>query len=347
MARRLQSRAAGGGAIAALLATLALGCGVPDVVTRTADYRAEVEVAAGREAPGDDGAGERFYPRLRDRRLPVAEERIGFLDFLTIQGCRLGELAGYRNSPLGRVMVPTRRLGYEVEVLMVAASCLPTLDEGDDELRMELVGLIQRKQRELPRHVWNALWTNEELASYLVSEMPPQTGRWDRYASDALSDLGLALASPPNSVEATRRIEATLGELRNASPGGGLLRALDRVGSHLDAIAQVLEGQQDAECSGANRRLTRVFEARYLTLQPELTALDREARSVIVALAALYHRTEAPVAAAVPAAMQRYGREQLDLDAPDALWSTYRRGVVRHARAWAPVLASCGRLPGA
>lgn len=336
-----------GGCAAAWLLS---GCGAPDVVSRAAAYRAAVQETAKGAAPGDGASAtplrpsappERLYPRLRDRRLPVTDFRIGFGEFLSLQGCRLGELAGHRNSQLGRVMVGTRRLAYEIEVLVAGERCLPRLEL---EERLKLGALLERKRRELPRHVWNAIWTDSELAPYLSREAPPSAEDWGAFGTWALADLGRSL-DHIGGVRDAEAIERALSDLRQAAPAGGLLRALHEVGQHLEVAADLLERHGARTCRGATRRLAHLFQDTYLPLQPELSALAREAREVLGALDRVYHATAAQVEA--PAAMARFRTERLSLDREDALFGRYRAVVVRHARSWAPVLEACGLLPRA
>jgi hypothetical protein len=325
------------------VAWLATGCGAPDVVSRTRAYHGAVHALVGGAAePAGYPARERFYPRLRERRLAVAEERIGFLDFLSLQGCRLGELVGHRNSQLGRVMVGTRRLAYEIEVLTAGEACLPGLEL---DQRLELAALLERKRRELPRHVWNAVWTDGPLDPYLSREAPPSPDDWEAFGTWALLDLERALGRIGSAADAAT-LEHALADLRRAAPAGGLLRALDEVGHHLGSVATLLEREtHDASaCRGATRRLAHLFRDTYLPLQGELTRLDRRGHEVIAALEGVYRASAAGVTA--PEAMARYHRERLALEGENALFERYRRAVVRHARAWPPTLEACGLLPG-
>jgi hypothetical protein len=322
---------------------LVLACGAPGVVERTRSYHAEVH-----DAVGGDAAlrayerGERFYPPLRERVLEVMDERIGMLDFLAIQGCRLGELAGYRNSPLGRVMVPTRRLAHEIELLDAAVDCLPRIE--DPERRTRLEALLVRKRAELPRHVWNAIWTDEGLERYLATERLPEAGRWSVYASHSLVEVGQHLDPAPRSVADVRALESSLGELRGAHPAGGLLRALDEVGHHLDAVSVLLEGSGTDDCTPTRRRLVRVFQRSYVHLQPELARIDRRGREVVEALSSVLAASAR--GSEVPVAMQRY-RERLEPGGDHSLRSRYRRAIRRHAESWQPTLHQCSVKPWA
>lgn len=63
------------------------------------------------------------YPALRNRLQPLSEFDIGLLDFLSLQRCELGYLAGKRNSVLGRVMTHSQRFLYEVNIIRAIESC--------------------------------------------------------------------------------------------------------------------------------------------------------------------------------------------------------------------------------
>ena len=139
-----------------------------------------------------------------------------------------------------------------------------------------------------------------------------------------------------------RALEASLGELRGASPAGGLLRALDEVGHHLDAVALLLEGSGADDCNATRRRLVRVFRQTYVNLQPELAHLDRRGRDVVEALSHALATSSRGIE--LPEAMQRY-RARLDPDGEDSLWSRYRRAVLSHAEAWQPTLQHCNVHP--
>jgi hypothetical protein len=318
------------------------GCGAPNVTERIEDFHDRVQAALGVGSQRTEYVAHgRFLPRDRERRLEVRDERIGVLTFLSLQGCRLGELAGFRNSPLGRVMVGTRQLAYETEVLAVGEPCAVGL--ADSEERAELLALLGRKRAELPSRVWNAVWTDSPLDVYLGSEEPPRADAWDTYGLGALRRVSHA-ASRVDSPEDARRLEEALGSLRFVAPAGGLLRAIDRVRHELDGLAELLESEVMASCTTAARRAARVFASAYPGIQVQLSQLDRVTRGALEQLDRIYASTAAGVVPPLP--MQRYAARKLDFRSEAALFGRYREAVARHAEAWGPVLAMCGVLPG-
>jgi hypothetical protein len=100
-------------AIVTCLSLFVSACGAPGPEQRLDAYRESVGALVATKHLVD-GAPVRdvLLPARRERRMEVAEHRVSLFEFLALRGCRLGELAGDRNSQLGRVMVPSRQLIY-------------------------------------------------------------------------------------------------------------------------------------------------------------------------------------------------------------------------------------------
>ena len=151
---------------------------------------------------------------------------------------------------------------------------------------------------------------------------------------------------PTSSATRTVIPDAWPSTQNRATGAGPLLHDLARARDALDAVTDHLERFATEDCDAGSRRLVRIFEARYVPLvQPLLAELDREARPVLESLAAVYQGTRRPLDEPVPA-LDRYYERVLRADG-DALGPGFREASVRHARAWAPVLAVCGRMPSA
>ena len=89
-------------------------------------------------------------PDRSARRMEVADQRITPLDFLAIIGCPLSEIVAERNAPLGKVLVPTRRLAHEWLVLEALETCLPGLKtERAEKLRAQLNLIIRHCKSDL------------------------------------------------------------------------------------------------------------------------------------------------------------------------------------------------------
>ncbi|MDX1529503.1 MAG: DUF3080 family protein, partial [Gammaproteobacteria bacterium] len=129
----------------------AVGCdSATDPEAMLADYVGRVENMT--EVEVLDGAGYRAallaYPERRDRRLPLADVRIGMLDFLVLIQCGLQEIVGERNSALGKVMPVSQQLIYEHRLLVSARECRRELeDKGSNifELQQTLDEVVRIK----------------------------------------------------------------------------------------------------------------------------------------------------------------------------------------------------------
>jgi hypothetical protein len=333
-------RAVPPGILAAALAGALLACADSGLEARLADYAGRVRLAVG--APGEAAApASTRLPRRRERALAVEDRRIGMLDFLALQGCALGELAGYRNSPLGRVMPPTRRLVYELEVLEAGETCL---GESDGERGERLRSLLDAKRGDLPLHVWNALWSGPELEGFLSLRGEPGLGLPDEDAQASLGEIQRRLEREVIRSEDAVAIEAALGRLRDEPPLGASLHRMAAARHHLEEVAAWLELEPAGPCRGRAVTLARAFREGYLPLQPDLARLDQSVAETLPTLEAIHRRVAGRVTPPDP--MAAYGRAWLGTEQADGLRSGYRAAVLRHAAAWEPVLRACGVLPG-
>lgn len=320
------------------------GCVRTDLENRLADYgdAARELLGPGRDAQEESEAG-LVLPSRRDRRIDLPDHRIGGFDFLAVQGCRLSQLIGHRNSPMGRVMVRSRLLIHELEVLEAAGACLEGLPQ---ERAERFATLISAKRSELPAHVWNALWIGEELERYLSPSLRPFGGGSRPPDSGALDEVVAVARRPIRSAPDAVELEQALAGLASDFPAGATMRLLERARQELEGVAALVAPHTPIACRDDAVRMTRLFETRYLPLQRDLALLDRQAGQRIEALDVLF-AASAKELEAVPAAMEAYRRRVLSLAEPDGIWQRYRRAVRRHAAAWQPTLTRCGVLPEA
>lgn len=332
----------------ALLALATLGCG-GNLEGALGEYEEAVVRALGAtsapvlgasSAPVPYPARSLVPPRRRERRLPVDEgDRIGVLDFLSLQGCRLGELAGFRNSPMGRVMEDTRRLVYELDVAAAGAACLADLE---GPRRERLAALLDAKREQLPRHLWNATLGGEEFAAFLSPS--PAAGPRSGNAARSLRRIRSLLAGGLESPAAGRELESALADLARSKPLGPELRTLDRIGHALDAISGRLAAHPVKGCAAVEVRLTRAFQNSYLNaVQPLTIPIDRVVSGLLEPLAEITQAARAGQALPEPTVL--YLAEVLSPTAPESVWVRYRTALRRHAAAWEPVLRTCGVLP--
>ncbi len=322
-----------------IVVVLVCGCSA-DFESRLDAYEAAVAKVAG-PAMGASVGLDPTPPRRRHVRQPVDAPTIGVFDLLSIQGCRLGELAGYRNSQMGRVMPATRRLSYELEVLTAGQRCLPELE---DTRRQRLQALLDEKRSELDRHVWNALWTTPELEALLAPTHAPLARRALGEAAGPLVRVRRQLESGLGTPEDAEEVESALAALRGTEPLGLPLRRLDRLARTLTQVAERVGGYGQRGCEPDEVRLASLFRTVYLqALQPDIATLDRNVAPVLDVLEALYQRSRGELP--LDPAVVDYHERVASPTSTEGVWSRYREAMRIHAQAWAPTLRACDVLP--
>ena len=299
------------------------------------------------------------YPDRRDRRLPLADVRIGMLEFLGLMQCDLQEIVGERNSSLGKVMPVSQQLIYEHRLLVSARQCRRELAEKDSnlfELQQTLDEIVAIKSADLPRAYWNATFGSPEFeqmfslaAAPLRVDAEGESNPEIEAALEHLAMLGKRLGEAAYRLESAG-LEAHYQALTSRRLAGELLGALELLGYHLDATARVIETRlarrpmcYDGRANPKARILDNVFRKYYVAqVQPYLSRVHRQTRNWLERVNQLAKTQQAQTTPAFAA----YFDAQLSLDAPDALWARYERSLQRHTRAWQTILGQCGLMPG-
>ena len=299
------------------------------------------------------------YPDRRDRRLPLADVRIGMLDFVVLIQCGLQEIVGERNSALGKVMPVSQQLIYEHRLLVSARQCRRQLEEKGSnifDLQQTLDEVVRIKSAELPKAYWNATFGSPEFEHMFSLAAPPlRVGAAARSNAEIerallhLADLSDRLGEATLKLESTP-LEAQYKVLNSRRMAGELLGALDLLRFHLDAAARAIETRLEQRPVCYNKRptpkariLDTVFRKHYVErVQPYLSRVHRQARDWL----ALVNRLVSAQQGQMTPAFAAYFQAQLSMEAEDALWSRYKRALARHTEAWQTVLAQCGLMPG-
>ena len=329
--RRFLTRAA-----LVLFAVLSAGCSEPSVAARLRYVRAGVEELLDADAPAVP-VREVALPHRRERILTVEDHTIGPFDFLATIGCRLSEVVATRNAPLGRVLRPTRRLAHEFEVIEAIESCLPTLGE---ERAARLATILAAKQEALPRHVWNALWLDEELERFLSSGPAALIGGRD--PGDGARQLRVtASAIGARDIDA---LEDAFEQLRDDPAAGPRFRDAAVVTRELEQIAALVRAVPTDRCSAAGRQLVRIFTERFVPVRGQVADLDRDAQRLAEGVQAAF---EASGTAQASDAMNAYRIAIAGEGDDPGIAGALRGAIVGHARAWSGVLGVCEAIPGA
>ncbi len=299
------------------------------------------------------------YPDRRDLRLPLADVRIGMLEFLGLIQCGLQEIIGERNSSLGKVMPVSQQLIYEHRLLVSARLCRRQLEEKGSNifaLQQTLDEIVAIKTADLPRAYWNATFGSpefEQMFSLAAAPLPvdaagARTAEIER-ALEHLTSVGIRLGDATLELESAR-LEAHYKALTSRRMAGELLGALELLRFHLDAAARAIETRLEQRPMCYNQQptpkariLNNVFRKYYVgQVQPYLARVHRQARNWLKPV----NRLAAAQQAQMPPTFATYFEAQLSLDAPEALWTRYERSLHRHTEAWQAALGQCGLMPG-
>ena len=322
---------------------LLLGCNETPtdsaVTNDVVGYREAVEQILNKPRSATGNVYTLRLPSRAARRMEVGDQRITPLDFLAIIGCPLSEIVAERNAPLGKVLVPTRRLAHEWLVVDAIEDCLPALTtERAERLRVQPA----RKRAELPLHRWNGVWLDRDLERFLSG------GPSSLIGGERAGDGPQQLIRAARAIEArdASALEGAFEQVRDEDAMGPRLRALAAVAHELELVATLIEEMTTTVCDKLDRKLIRTFREEYMPIQPALGALDRMGRDDVEGIAALFRATAQTVEPPEPMARFRFAVRGSSLDgASEGVWARYRQAVLSHAAAWAPLLERCAGMP--
>ena len=100
------------------------------------------------------------------------EQSIDLLEFLSLSSCELGRTLGERNSSLGKLAPPSRRLHLQRDILLAAPECIAGLQETDPTLAQRLTRMMTAKQDARMQYWWNGWFTSHEWQALLSLGAP-------------------------------------------------------------------------------------------------------------------------------------------------------------------------------
>ena len=326
-----------------LICFLASGCGGGDAAEQLlADYRSRVErVLDAEDVVGDELVLEP-WPRARERHLEIPLQRIDLIDFLRLNDCGLGALAGMRASSLGRVMTPPERLRYELRFVREGERCLSGLESEDDaELQAFLADALAVKETVFGAVAFNATFGSDVLARHHALDVEALDPSALAGAGDIAIEAvhGLAERAALNGDADREDWNAPWAALDASRYGGRLHRSLVLLERDLDAVAGLVE-QSESLCplgtpSEAARILGNVFQNVYAArVQPYMAGIESGANRFDAAL----DRLAAVQGVMVPEALAPTPVQR----ALDAM----RQARDRHTRAWQAFHEACGLRVG-
>ena len=299
-------------------------------------------------------------PERRARMLPTTDIREGMLDVWDFQQCGMMNLIAERNSTLGKVMLPSRKMVYELHFMAALQQCRDKMVEVEKPTQREqqfmqrLNAIYRIKQQNLPAEIWNGIYTSEEISQHFaLGGMPlsPEAEGYDneQQAMERLLTLAkLAETDPLTLPDWLEQLESQYFVLYSSRFGAELLPTMRILTQTLDRTAAAIEQrlQRTPFCHKGHtpRRadiLRNIFQQYYAgQVQPYMALLQREGKQWLTTHRQIMEQLPAP------AAMQIWQQQAIALDAPDSLWQQWRQASQRHTQAWQDILGQCGMMPG-
>lgn len=294
-------------------------------------------------------------PPLRQRAYPVPDIRMKALEALDLLKCPgLSQAVAYRNSSLGKQMLPSQHYFYEKTLLSLIPQCIGSLQQTDQnqEAIARLQEVLSEKQSSFPGIEWNLVFANTEFGRQLGSQgrLLPANGRTGfqgtretlNYLTRLLPDKTLA---PPFTLT---NLESHLQQVSASWYLGELIYSAAVLGRTLNQAADILDRrlQQRPVCPAADpaeeERLHNVFRLFYREkIQPYLARVHQQG----LIIRNDFKRLLSYLPAAPEDETQRYLSlitEESDISSP---WYQLEQSIKYHTTVWAKFLDQCGKAP--
>ncbi|MEO9273697.1 DUF3080 family protein [Marinomonas sp. 5E14-1] len=276
-------------------------------------------------------------PPKRLRQLDLSAFDIGLLDFLSLQQCGVGAVAGKKNSILGKVMPDSQRFLYELDIIRAIESCEVT----DRELAESLYQVAQKKRLELPIAFGNAIFQGEESDAFFSLSngfLPLNYSKEHQQellnALNHLIVIGENLESLP--VVDGDRFENDLKALLNSEYAGRLLYSLSRITSYLNQVSKETSALDQKACGAPMAYLSQQFERHYVkALQPYMGRINSSAYEVLPLLNRLAELGK--VSNETRVFMHQFSLQGVSR----SVWLDYQEASQKHAKQWSRVFGLC------
>lgn len=327
------------------------------------DYSKRVANVLEVELPQPDKAVLPLFPKRRFRILKTEEVRQGLLEVLDLKICNLVPLIAERNSSLGKVYRPSKKLAYELKFLAAIRDCyLKTRndDSVDYELRERIQEIYAIKKRNISREAWNGIYLSEAIeANFSRGERPLHSHGKENFNTSYNALLRLFELLNANEAEHWQtpedldQLEPYYQTLSLNRSGAKLLQSLELLTRYLNYTANQITTrlQQRAMCPMGKptpqaKILQNVFAKYYAAqVQPYMALVDKSASRWLQLNDTILQRFTA-LHGQIPESMETYRQSALSLTADQGIWMKYIRARDKHTSAWQKILKQCGLMPG-
>lgn len=278
-----------------------------------------------------------LYPTLKTRQRALTKFDVSILDFLSLQRCEVGYLAGEKNSVLGRVMENSQRFLYEVNMIRAIESC--HID--DQDLSTKLAHVAKVKRQELHLAFTNAIFNGAEAEAFFsvsngfIPLSNSMANYQDLFASlKSLRDVGKQMEVLPRIDRDV--FEGDLKRMADSEYAGQLLYSMVQLTRYLNAVASAIEALPSSVCGAPVSFLKQQFTQHYIQIiQPYMARINSSAYKVLPVISAL-----ASIGEPLPKALRQYLNLYSLVD-ENSTWNLYQKASQRHAHAWSQLFSRC------
>lgn len=313
------------------------------------DYLNRVSRVTGIEYQPFDNSLFPAVPPLSTRQFSITDTTMKAFTALDLLLCpRLSQKVAYRNSGLGRQMLPSQRLHYEKELLIELEDCIGYLQTREEppEILAELRKIEVKKQAQLPMVRWNIMFGHVEFIDQLRQTRYPLTDK-DQGRAGTVNTLHYLSRYFPDFQTLTpytrEELERHLQQLNASDYSGQLIYSVVRLTYTLNETASLLETSLNnaAICPGGKmnttgERLGNVFRLIYVgKLQHYLSQVSRQVSEWQQAVVLVLRQLPEPPTSEMSGYLHQ-------LVAPEGIAGSLGRSVLRHVKAWNTVFGRCG-----
>lgn len=304
------------------------------------------------------------FPQKRDRTYLTTDLRQGLWEVLDFRQCDMLGIISERNSLLGKVMLPSQKMRYELRFVNALQQCKKTIQtmEGPDQeldaFKDRLDEILTLKHNNLPLEVWNGIYASAEISKHFKTSAIPFSNKASGVDSEHVSVHTatqkfhhLATLASSKTIELPNwldNIEADYAALYRSDMGPQLLRSISLLTSHLTNVADAIDQRLSRKpfCFKDHQPpraavLNNVFRKYYVEqVQPYMATVEQNAK--------LWFETHAAIIQKLPATpgMKSYADQVFSLENSNSLWSRWITARDHHTKAWQTILGQCNMMPG-
>ena len=292
-------------------------------------------------------------PPLRHRSYPTPDIRLKALEAIDLLKCpTLSQAIAYRNSSLGKQMLPSSHYFHEKALLKLIPECINTLQaKAQDNRHGKIINRLQKvlkeKQTGFPAIQWNLLFANTEISQQLSSpgrSLPVKGPSGFQGTREALAYLIRLL--PDRTLAAPYTLDVLESHLQQVSASrylGQQIYSATLLSQTLNHAASILEQRlhkgpvcQQGAHSDEQQRLYNVFRLFYQEqIQPYLSQIHQQGSAIELDWQQLLAQLPpAPTPVMTEYLQTLFGNDLL------------QRSITRHTDVWQAIFDQCGSLPG-